>query len=182
MDNESRYGISDEYGRSRSAYNTAKNLERLRIVRGLQEAGFTASGRQGVPGYTSRGCIAPCNLGLWKWVFAKKGRWIVVIDLQTLEQDPLTKAVHALEGVISVDVLPADEIAPGSWEIDDRYMRSVRVRYGVENLYDPPAFESMCTRFCLPLSDQDRAELIDEILLRIDRLEEAHGEDVEGRG
>lgn len=87
-----------------------------------------------------------------------------------------------LEGVISVDVLPSDEIEPGSWEIDDRYMRSVRTRYDVENLYDRPAFESISTRFRLPLSEQDRAELVEEILLRIKRLEEMNSEDVEERG
>lgn len=160
--------VNNDFDSARSEYNRVKNFERLKIVYALQDAGYEASGRQGLSRYTSRGRMEePADLSSCKWVYAQKNDFTVIIDLQTVEVDPVTGSTHVLDGVISIDVLPSASIEDGSWEQDDRYVQSLKLRYGVERPCDEPAFSEMLTDFRLPLSDDDRCQLLIEIDHRI---------------
>lgn len=151
-------------------YNKLRNIERQKIVEKLVENGFNAKGHQGTWNYTSRGKIKPhYNLGMWKWIVARKGTITAVISLQTLEQDSKTKNIHVLFDRISVDVFKDNEGNILS-ESSDSYFQSVKSRYNVENEFDPGFVEKVITELELPLEDDDLESLVKIIEGKIEKL------------
>ena len=151
-------------------YNKLRNIERQKIVEKLVEKGFKANGHQGTWKYTSRGKIKPhYNLGMWKWIVARKGTITAVISLQTLEQDSKTKNIHVLFDRISVDVFKDNEGNILS-ESNDSYFQSVKSRYNVENEFDPGFVEKVITELDLPLEDDDLESLVKIIEGKIEKL------------
>lgn len=151
-------------------YNKLRNIERQKIVEKLVEKGFNANGHQGTWNYTSRGKIKPhYNLGMWKWIVARKGTITAVISLQTLEQDSKTKNIHVLFDRISVDVFKDNEGNILS-ESSDSYFQSVKSRYNVENEFDPGFVEKVITELELPLEDDDLESLVKIIEGKIEKL------------
>ncbi|MBT1035908.1 hypothetical protein KJY78_06070 [Canibacter sp. lx-45] len=118
-------------------YNKLRNRERQKIVKKLVKMGFKAKGHQGTWNCTSRGKIKPrYNLGMWKWIVAKKGTITAVVSLQSIEQDSITKNIHVLFDRISVDVFKNNGGKLLS-ENSDSYFQSIKSRYNVENEFDP---------------------------------------------
>ena len=135
----------------KNEYNKLRNEERQKIVKKLVKRGFDANGHQGTWKYTSRGKIKPhYNLGMWKWIVARRGDITAVISLQTLEQDSKTKNIHVLFDRISVDVFKDNDGNTLS-EISDSYFQSVKSRYDVENEIDSGFVEKTITDLELPL-------------------------------
>lgn len=100
--------MCEEFKDAKDKYNDSRNLQRREIVRALRDHGFEASWGQGTWRYTSRGGInpphPPHDLRMWKWIVARRDGITVFIKLQTLEQDKITKNIHALLDRISIDV------------------------------------------------------------------------------
>lgn len=154
----------------RKQYQSARNVERLRIVHELKDRDYEVSYCQGTYRYTSRGVIKPpFNLGSWKWIHAHRDGVTAIIDLQILEQDRVTKNVHAWIDRIGVDVFidPNDDLVS---EDDDRYFRDICRRYNVTSIFDKPYLESIVTKYTLPLSDSDLGKLCDAIDKKVDEL------------
>lgn len=151
-------------------YNELRNEERQKIVKKLRTRGFNANGHQGTSKYKSRGKIKPSyNLGMWKWIVARKETITAVISLQTLEQDSKTKNIHVLFDRISVDVFKDNEGNVLS-ENNDSYIQSIKSRYNVENEFDPGFVEKVITELELPLEDKDLESLVDIIEEKIEKL------------
>ncbi len=151
-------------------YNDVRNIERQKIVKKLVESQFNATGHQGTWNYTSRGKIKPSyNLGMWKWIVAKRGDITAVISLQTLEQDSKTKNIHVLFDRISVDVFEDNEGNILS-ESSDSYFQSVKSRYNVENEFDSGFVEKTIMDLELPLGEDDLERLVDIIERKIKKL------------
>lgn len=151
-------------------YNDVRNIERQKIVKKLVQRQFNATGRQGTWNYTSRSKIKPSyNLGMWKWIVARRGDIAAVISLQTLEQDSETKNIHVLFDRISVDVFKDNERNTLS-EKSDSYFQSVKLRYNVENEFDSGFVEKTITDLELPLGDDDLEDLINIIEKKIEEL------------
>lgn len=151
-------------------YNNARNRERQKIVKKLVESQFNATGHQGTWNYTSRGKIKPSyNLGMWKWIVARRGDITAVISLQTLEQDSKTKNIHVLFDRISIDVFEDNERKILS-EKSDSYFQSVKSRYNVENEFDSEFVGNTITYLELPLGDDDLEDLINIIEKKIEKL------------
>lgn len=154
----------------KNEYNKLRNEERQKIVEKLVKRGFNANGHQGTWNYTSRGKIKPhYNLGMWKWIVARKGTITAVISLQTLEQDSKTKNIHVLFDRISVDVFKDNEGNILS-ESSDSYFQSIKSRYNVENVFDSGFVEKTIMDLELPLKEDDLERLVDIIERKIKKL------------
>ena len=150
-------------------YNDLRNVERQKIVKELENKGFNANGHQGTWNYTSRGKIKPhYNLGVWKWIVARKGTITAVVSLQSIEQDSITKNIHVLFDRISIDVF--DNVENLLSENSDSYFQSIKSRYNVENEYDPRFVEKTITDLELPLGEEDLKHLVDIIERKIERV------------
>ena len=75
-----------------------KNLLAQHLRNNLKDSGITVSGSQGIGDYTSGGRFSvPYDLSNWQWVNIKRnGRNMIMISLQTFEQDKFTKNYHVL--------------------------------------------------------------------------------------
>ncbi len=154
----------------KNKYNELRNEQRKKILMKLRDLGFKANWSQGIRNYTSRGKIKPpYNLGMWKWIVARKGIITAIISLQTLEQDSKTKNIHVLFDRISVDVFKDNEGNILS-ESSDSYFQSIKSRYNVENEFDPGFVEKVITGLELPLGDDDLERLVDIIERKIEKL------------
>lgn len=147
---------------AKKKYNEIRNKERLAIVYALRAHEFDeAKGYQGTGRYTSRRKINPHDLGMWKWIVAKRKRdhITVVIKLQPLEQDETTKNIHALLDGISIDVFqdPKEDILS---EENDSYSKSIKERYGVENEFDSKFVKATITKYSLPLKKNELEGLV----------------------
>lgn len=151
-------------------YNKLRNIERQKIVEKLVEKGFNANGHQGTWNYTSRGKIKPhYNLGIWKWIVARKETITAVVSLQSIDQDSKTKNIHVLLDRISIDVFKDNEGNVLS-ENNDSYFQSIKSRYNVENEFDPGFIEKTTTGLELPLGEDDLECLVDIIERKIAKL------------
>lgn len=151
-------------------YNKLRNIERQKIVEKLVENGFNAKGHQGTWNYTSRGKIkSHYNLGMWKWIVARKATITAVVSLQSIDQDSKTKNIHVLFDRISIDVFKDNEGNVLS-ENNDSYFQSIKSRYNVENEFDPGFIEKTITGLELPLGEDDLERLVDIIERKIAKL------------
>ena len=75
-----------------------KNLLSQHMRNNIKDYGITVSGSQGIGDYTSgRRFSVPYDLSNWQWVNIKRnGRNMIMISLQTFEQDKATKNYHVL--------------------------------------------------------------------------------------
>lgn len=166
---------SQDYNDAWENMNIQKNIQRQLIVDALRKAGFkNVRGSQGTWRYTSRRRLKlPVNLGIWKWVFAlsPSGKSNIIVELDTIERDPVTKNTHSLNGRLSLVIIPVTETPEDSeWETTDAYYEWQRTHYGSES-YDDPCFSQIVLPFNLPLSEDDRRNLADLIVARCENLE-----------
>ncbi len=162
--------MDNEFEKVKKAYNDLRNSERQKIVKKLLQKGFKASGRQGTYNYTSRGNLEKSyNLGIWKWIIARRDDITVVIDLQAIEQDSRTQNIHVLFDRISIDVFNDDSEKIIS-ESNDSYFKSIQARYNVKNVFDSAFVEKAITDLELPLGEDDLENLINIIEARIEKL------------
>ena len=155
---------------AKKKYNDFRNKERLAIVDALNASGFKASWGQGISRYTSRREInPPHDLGMWKWIVARKDGITVFIKLQTLEQDKITKNIHALLDRISIDAFqdPKKDILS---EKNHKYSDSIKERYGVENQFDSKFVNATITKFSLPLKKGELKELVAFVEKKVEEL------------
>lgn len=131
-----------QFNSAREAYRDARNEQRKIIADALKAAGFAVKSRgnagRGLVNYTSGGRLAPpFNLSNWMWVEAYRNDVIVLVTLQTLDQDPNSMNVHALIDRVGIGVFrESDTVA------------------------EDPLYERRTTSFQLPLSDESLAQLI----------------------
>ncbi len=131
-----------QFNAARDAYRDARNEQRKFIADALKAAGFTvkshgAAGR-GLAKYTSgRRLDPPFNLSNWMWVEGCRNDIIVLVTLQTLDQDPNSMNVHALIDRVGIDVFRESD-----------------------TVVEDPLYEYRTSSFQLPLSDESLAQLI----------------------
>lgn len=156
--------MCEEFKDAKKKYNDFRNKESLAIVHALRADEFEAKGYHGTWRYTSRRRInpphPPHDLGMWKWIVARKDGITVFIKLQTLEQDKITKNIHVLLDRISIDVFwdPEKDILS---EKNHKYSDSIKERYGVENEFDFEFMKETITDFSLPLKKGELEKLVE---------------------
>ncbi|GAA2181070.1 hypothetical protein GCM10009785_14470 [Brooklawnia cerclae] len=142
--------LRQQFLEARAAYLKSRRDQRGRVVEALRAEGFEVKNRgnagRGLTSYTSGGRLEPSfDLSGWLWVEARRGDVIVVVSLQTLDQDPKSKNIHVLMDRIGVDVFrDGDPVDPAD-----------------------PLREKTTTRFELPLSSADLAGLVALVKQRV---------------
>lgn len=169
---------SQDYNDAVRNLNVQKNRQRQLIVEELRKARCKdVHGSQGTYHYTSRRRLElPINLGTEKWIsgMSPTGNSRFILGLDTIEQDPVTKNIHSLDGRLNLIIIPIAEAPKASdWETSSAYYDWQREHYGCE-VYEDPCFSQTVLPFNLPLSEKDRAELVNLILARCETEHNMH--------
>ena len=87
-----------EFEGVRQRYAELRREQRKLIRKYLHSCGFDVSGTQGIGNYTCGGEFkVPYDLSNWQWLYVKEnGKKVMMISLQTFDQDKNSKNYHVL--------------------------------------------------------------------------------------